>query len=99
MVFPRTRFATRVPSFVITQVPGFFVHKKNITNDVVGTEIKVNCSVTLVRYTSYIIITSMMQQFVDELIEWLRQQAMSMNRCKSNEMLIGGGHRCRWLVP
>ena len=66
---------------------------KNITDDVVGAEIKVNCSATLVRYTLYIIITSMMQQFVDELIEWSRQQAMSMNRCKSNETLSGRIHK------
>ena len=58
-----------------------------------GAEIKINCAATLVRYTLYIIITSMMQQFVDELIEWSRQQATSMNGCKSNEMLIGQIHK------
>ena len=58
-----------------------------------GAEIKVNCSATSVRYTLYIIITSMMQQFVNELIEWSRQQAMSMNGYKSNEMLIGRIHK------
>ena len=33
--------------------------------------------------------TSMMQQFVDELIEWSRQHAMSVNGRKTKEMLIG----------
>jgi len=33
--------------------------------------------------------TSMMQQFVDELTEWSRQHAMSVNGRKTKEMLIG----------
>ena len=40
----------------------------------------------------------MMQQFVDELIEWSRQQVMSMNGCKSNEMLIGQIHKAKATV-
>ena len=45
--FPRTRFATRVPGFFITRVPGILAsYIKNVTNDVVGAEIKVNYSKT-----------------------------------------------------
>ena len=70
-----------------------------------GAEIKVKCSATLVRYTLYIIITRMMQQFVDELIEWSRQllsdeyEQVQIKWDANRSDPQGGGHRCRWTVP